>query len=75
MQAEHPVRQPGVPAREEVSVQGEITGAVPHLPHAPDPAVHHHPARATGPHPAGPRGEELPGAGQGSAGGSISTDA
>ena len=40
-----------------------------------DPAVHHHAARAAGPHPARPRGEELPGAGQGPAGGPLQADA
>ena len=40
-----------------------------------DPAVHHHAARAAGPHPAGPRGEELAGAGQGPAGGPLQADA
>ena len=40
-----------------------------------DPAVHHHAARAAGPHPARPRGEELAGAGQGPAGGPLQADA
>ena len=40
-----------------------------------DPALHHHPARAVGPHPARPRGEELPGAGACPAGGPQQADA
>ena len=56
-------------------MQGPLTGGLPHLPDAPDPALHHHPARAPGPHPARPRGEELPAAGEGPAGGPLPADA
>ena len=40
-----------------------------------DSSLHHHPARAAGPHPARPRGEELPGAGAGAARGPQQADA
>ena len=40
-----------------------------------DSSLHHHAARAAGPHPARPCGEELPGAGEGAAGGPQQADA